>query len=201
MAYPRHLTLTEDERAKIGAVPAGSRLLKETVTNVSYPDGTEGQCRYERLGPACHRFTYRYQDGAHMSRRYFSKPLGNDKLTVSECATAMSEAAFYDAVDSERKNWFQRATESETRKRKADGTQFDAAHAREIAGQYCLCLKVGQKLIPVSDRFGSIDQAHAAWLRNKHTVIGCANRLDRRWEEPKYNPACADGHPRKEVAS
>jgi hypothetical protein len=211
MPYPTHLTLTEDERAQLGIGPAlngsptdstvrnaRSRLLKHHQGDITFPDTTKGTFSYERLAPAFHRFHFRYGDGEKMPRQYLTEPLTNDPRSIGRKAQELAEKAYREAVKEERKEYFCRASESPSRKRKRLGFQFRADRAKEIAGKYALCIRIGQRLIPVSsDLFADIFQAHEAWKGQRHLVIGCANRLDRRWEEPKYNPAHADGHPRK----
>jgi hypothetical protein len=215
MPYPTHLTLTEEERAKLGIGPATdslptsptvpgkrSRLLKHHSGNVTFPDTTEGTFSYERLAPDWHRFYFRYSDGTKMPRQYLTEPLTNDPRSIERKAQELAEKAYRDAIEQERREYFCRASESAGRKRKRIGFQFRADRAKEIAGKYALCVRVGPRLIPISSvLFQDIFAAHEAWKEQKHLVIGCANRLDRRWEEPRYNPAHADGHPRKEVST
>jgi hypothetical protein len=212
--YPTHLTLSDDERARIGISPSAStssespaalghrsRLLKHFSGSVSFPDNSEGTFSYERLAPACHRFDYRYSEGERMPRQYLYEPLTNDPRSIERKAQELAEKAYRSAIEQERKDYFCRASESAGRKRKRIGFQFRADRAREIAGKYALCIKVGKRLIPVSALFNDIYVAQEAWKEQRHLVIGCANRLDRIWEEPKYNPAHADGHPRKTIHS
>jgi hypothetical protein len=207
MPYPTHLTLTEEERAKLGLGSAASvaptqpgnhsRLLKHLSGTITFPDITEGTFSYERLAPTVHRFDYRYGDGQRMPRQNLYEPLTNDPRSIERKAQELAEKGYRAAIEQERRDYFCRASESPGRKRKRVGFQFRADRAKEIAGKYALCVKVGERLIPVSDLFGDIDSAHEAWKEQRHLVIGCANRLDRVWEEPKYNPAHADGHPRR----
>lgn len=210
MPYPTHLTLPEDERIKLGLGPTTkpdgsaplsanrSRLLKHHQGSVTFPDNTEGTFSYERLAPAWHRFHFHYSDGTKMPRQYLTDPLTNDPRSIERKAQEIAEKAYRAAIEEERRDYFCRASESPGRKRKRLGFQFRADRAKEIAGKYALCVQVGQRLIPVSPLFDSITKAHEAWKEQRHLVIGCANRLDRRWETPKYNSAHADGHPRKE---
>jgi hypothetical protein len=207
-SFPTHVTLSEEERARIGIGPMASdstsspnhrtRLLKYHSGSVTFPDNTEGTFSYERLAPAWHRFHFRYGDGEKMPRQYLAEPLTNDPRSIERKAQELADKAYQEAIEQERKEYFCRASESASRKRKRLNFQFRADRAKEIAGKYCLCVKIGQRLIPVSGLFSDIMAAHTAWKEQKHLVIGCANRLDRRWEEPRYNPAHADGHPRKE---
>jgi hypothetical protein len=211
-SFPTHVTLSDEERAKIGigSIPGSgslttttargnrSRLLKHHQGSVTFPDNTEGTFCYERLAPTWHRFHFRYGDNDRIPRQYLSDLLTNDPRAIERKAQELAEQAYRDAIERERKEYFCRASESEGRKRRRLGFQFRADRAKVIQGKYALCVKVGQRLIPVSELFDDIYQAHAAWREQKHLVIGCANRLDRVWQEPKFNPAHADGHPRKE---
>jgi hypothetical protein len=210
MPYPTHLNLTDEERAKLGLGPAAdgspivaplsgnrSRLLKHHQGSVSFPDNTEGTFSYERLAPAWHRFHYRYSDNAKMPRQYLTEVLTDDPRSIERKAQEMAEKAYRAAIEEERKDYFCRASETPGRKRKRVGFQFRANRAQEIAGKYCLCVKVGKRLIPVTVLFDDIYSAYDVWKERQHLVIGCANRLDRIWEEPRYNPAHADGHPRR----
>ncbi len=60
MTFPRGLTLEEKDRP----VRSPGKLVKTLEGTCTFPDGTDGTWAYERLGPACHRYDYRYGDGA-----------------------------------------------------------------------------------------------------------------------------------------
>jgi hypothetical protein len=119
---------------------------------VSFPDGTDGTCRYERLGPACHRFEYRYGDGAAMPWQHLTRPLENNGYAIEQQAQALAAACFTQATEAERRDYFARASEPTSGSRKADPSryQFSAKRARAVGGRYALCCRVGERLIPVS---------------------------------------------------
>jgi hypothetical protein len=74
-----------------------------------------------------------------------------------------------------------------------------AGDAKRLGGKYALCVWVGRHLIPISDPLDTFALAVARWgsRRELSAVIGCCNRLARRWEFLKYNPLTAHGHPKR----
>ncbi len=167
------------------------RLLKEHCCTVTYPDGREGACRYERLGPACHRFGFtNSEDGAFVSREYWTRPLQNTRPAIEEKAKEMAAVAFTSAMERERKEYFCRASEGAGRVKHPERYQMTAERAKQMAGKYALCQPVGSALVPVSAAFASLEAANAAWKARGDTrlVVACCCRLDRCWERPRYNP-------------
>lgn len=207
--YPQGLTLQRETLPGVaGAVtpppPAASskpRLLKEHACTVALPDGTEGACRYERLGPACHRFDYRYGDGSFLSRQYVTKPLGNAAIADVEAkARELAAAAFDEAMEHERKDYFARVTEPTDGSRKKNPSLYclDAEKAKEHGGKYALCMPLGNgRLLRVSSVVTTFSEIAVKWRNrtNAAFVVGCCNRLDRRWEMPRLNPLHTEGHP------
>jgi hypothetical protein len=84
--FPRYTTFGPEERERLGLLgtAAGSTPtphqrpgapIKAHRFAVTYPDGTQGECRYERLGPAWHRFRFFDRDHQELPRQYLSERL------------------------------------------------------------------------------------------------------------------------------
>lgn len=195
MSFPRFLTLQEEERP----VRTGSgRLLKQHHGAVTFPDGTNGTFAYERLGPACHRYEYRYNESGHkggilLPRQYLTRPLGNTPANIEEAGRKFAEKAFAEAIERERREYFRRATPPSGERLDPAAFQFSAKRAQEIGGTYALCLRLGAKLLPVGEkRFPTLAEANTAWQERPEAertklVVGCACRWSRRWEKPRFN--------------
>ena len=181
--------------------------MRDLTFEVTYPDATEGTCSYERLGPAYHRFEYRYRDGAHLSRTYRTLPLGNTPPEIAEAGKASAEKAFFEAVEHERKDYFARVTEPTdgSRKKKLLGRAMEAFQAKRYGGRYAVCLMLPEsgRAIRVTQDVATIREANALWVargRIPSYAACCCNRMDRRWEMPKYNPMYADpGYPERQA--
>jgi hypothetical protein len=189
--FPRGLTLSEAERVHVTA-PRGNSLVKQHECAVTFPDGSRGTCCYERLGPAYHRFDYRYGDGAPLPRQWWTKPLSNTIASIEAAAQARADAAFTAAIESERRDRFARVSEPTdgSRKKRPELYRMDAKTAKAQGGKYALCQPLGNHLLATSRLFDKIGEANDAWKQagNPALVVACCNRLDRRWEVPKYNP-------------
>jgi hypothetical protein len=208
-AVPKGLTLTPEERHQAGydrAAPTPGhpirvgRLIKCHRFPVSFPDGTEGSCTYERLGPACHRFDYDYADGAALPRQYLTRPFTNVPTEIEKRGQELALDCFLEAIEVERRDYFKRITPptSGARVPRPERFQMTAKRAKEHAGRYAVCTPVGRKLVPVSTLYDSLPTANHAWkaLGMRAWVVACCNRMDRCWEQVKYNPLHAEGHPR-----
>jgi hypothetical protein len=180
-----------------------ARLVKTHEFSVAYPDGTTGSCSYERLGPAYHRFDFRYFDGKRLPRQYWTLPLMNCQETIEEAGRARAEDAFKEAIEVERKDYFARATEPTDGSRKANPKKFrlSAKQAKEMGGKYALCIFVGSTLLPVTRRFDTLQEANARWIEkgNPALFVACCNRLDRCWGIPRYSPLYKEHPQLKEV--
>ncbi len=185
---------------------ARGRLLKTHACSVSFPDGTDGTATYERLGPAYHRFDFRYGDGSAMPRQHLTRPLGNRPADIEAKARELAGVCFREAIEVERRDYFARATEPADGSRKKDPSKYrmPAGRAKEIGGKYALCLPFpsGRRYVRLSPALDCFEEAAALWRqrRDGRCVVACANRLDRCWELPKYNPLLTEGHPRREDA-
>ncbi len=226
--YPRYTTYREEELRETlrGLDPDGrypqpdilalkqvkkgatsrSRLLKSHECAVSFPDGREGMCSYTRGGPAWHifRFTYRdYIGSTSLPVKYSLERIENSPAAIEARAKALATAAFADAIDRERRDYFCRVTENSSRKAQPEKFQMSARRAKHIAGKYALCLSVGGKLLAVSLLFDSLEAANTAWKErreefgDKRLMVGCGNRLDRCWELPRFSPLYKDYDPRQ----
>jgi hypothetical protein len=192
-AYPRHLTLSPQEKATIEPP-------KEIVVPVEYPDGTTGECHYQQLGPQCHRLSYRYGDGSLLARI----PIYTDVPTVSIAAKENAEKAFAQAILSERQEVFARATFPAGGGRDVDRNKATLTpdKAKELGGKYAVCLRLPSgKLLAVSRAYDTIEEANARYCADPSHVVACASRLDRRWMVPKYNPLHATRDFRREAQS
>ena len=75
-----------------------------------------------------------------------------------------------------------------------------AGKAKLLGGKYALCVPIGRHLVQHSHTFDTLEEANAAWRECSSKgglYVACCNRLDRRWELPRYNPLYKDGHSRK----
>jgi hypothetical protein len=173
----------------------GRVILKEHRFPVTLPDGTEAQCRYERLGSQYHRFEYIYQDGSALPRQNVFTRLANDSRSIEEKGRELASACFREAIEWERKDYFARASEPSdgSRKKRPEKYRMKAKTAKELGGCYAVCLRTPTSLFPVSSAFSTLEKANAAWKERAlpNTVVACCNRLDRCWELPKFNPLYA----------
>ena len=185
-------------------VGARSRLLKENHCPVTYPDGTEGTCRYVRIAPDFHHFQYRHHGtadgekppaerfltGTPLPTRRLGERFANTPEAIAERAQALAASAFSAAIHHEQQDRFRRATPPYGQKPDAKDYQFSAKRAKEIGGRYALCHRLGEKLLPDGPLFDTLEEANAAWeARGDHDLgIACACRWKRRWEIPRFNP-------------
>ena len=187
-----------------GAFPGRSRLVKSHSCPVAFPDGQEGTCTYTRGGPAWHQFRFTHQgtDGAarllpvlHMTER-----VGNDLGSIEEAAKRLASLAYTAAIRRERTDYFQRASEGGGRKRRPERCQMKMERAKQLAGRYAVCQRVGNRLLPASGTHEHLDDANAEWRtrRDRSLVVACCNRLDRCWELPRFNPLYAEFDPWQE---
>jgi hypothetical protein len=170
---------------------------------VTYPCGGSGHCRYERLGPACHRFRFFDWDGAELPRQYRSERLPSGGAPAIEATGQnLTTAVYAEAIQREQADWFRRASLPGDGSRTIDPARYrlKAGKARRLAGRYALCVRVGPSLLPCSRTFEHLEEANQAWRTGgtNDVYVACCSRLDRRWLLPRYNPLYAEGHPRKE---
>jgi hypothetical protein len=177
-------------------------LLKQHRFAVTFPDGTEGACAYERFGPAYHLFCHAYGDGTPLPRQYHARPLGNRPEDVEAKGRELATAAFCEAVERERRDRFARVTPPTDGSRKPDPALFrlSPADAKRHGGRYALCLPMpaSGRLVRSSRTFATLSEANFAWeeVGDRRLVVACCNRLDRCWQAPKYNPLYAKGAPK-----
>ena len=176
-----------------GAGRTGSgTLLKEHRFTVTLPDGTESPCRYDRLGSQYHRFSYAYHDGTALPRQNVFERLANDVKSIEEKGKQLASACFRDAIERERRDYFARASEPSdgSRKRCPEKYRMSAKTAKKLGGYYALCHRTQNGLLPFGVAYATLEKANAALLETDrpNVVVACCNRLDRRWEEPKFNP-------------
>jgi len=208
MKYPQYTTYSPEERARLFGIqpetpPTGrSRIRFRTLRCVvTYPDGSEASASYERLAPHQHRYVYRDESGATIARLYVNGPVENTVEAIESLAKERAQQAFEDAMEDERRYYFARASETfdGARKKNPDKYRLKASEAKERGGKYALCIRLGSKLVPVSEPLETFSLAVARWGSriDPSAVIACCNRLDRCWELLKFNPLVQHGHPKR----
>ena len=214
--FARFVTLSPEERQRVGYAEPGattvtaprSRLFKSHHFPVEYPDGSTGECRYTRLGLRSHQFRFVYQDGKELPRQYVSTFLNGGAPAVEAAGRERVERAFKEAIEHERVFYFARVSLPSDGSRHLDPARYrmTAGKAKSLGGKYALCVRIGRHLVQHSRTFETLEEANDAWQtcgssRNDR-YVACCNRLDRRWELPRYNPlyanplyAAVSGHP------
>lgn len=186
--------ITESEAQ--AAHRGGSKLFKEHRFTANLPDGTQAQCRYERLGSQYHRFEYTYEDGTPLPRQNLFERLANDRCVIEAKGQKLSEQCFRDAIEYERRDYFARASEPSdgSRKKRPECYRLKAKTAKELGGHYCVCQVYSRSLYPRTVAYSSLERANEVWkeLELPNMIVACCNRLDRMWEVPKYNPLYAN---------
>jgi hypothetical protein len=222
--YPRYLTLSNEDLAtlirqldpdgkhavtpetlRLGASPGASNgrslpLRKEHDCTVTYPDSTTGTCHYARGGPKWHLFRFRHSalkgttDDVLLPVQYVTETLGNTPAAIEEKAKALAETAFAAAIRWEWDHHFRRATPPGGSVVAPAAFQMSAKRAKEIAGQYALCTRLGKRLLCVKGLFPTLETANTAWRTGQDysLVVACACRWSRRWEMPRFNPLNAN---------
>jgi hypothetical protein len=146
-----------------------SRLIKSHSCPVCFPDSRTGTCAYSRGGPAWHQFRFTYgMDGMGTSLpvQNLTERLGNDRASIEAAARRLAEAAYAAAIQRERKEYFQRASEGGGRKRRPERCQMKADRAKQLAGRYAVCQRVGsRRLLPVAGTHERLDDANAEWRK------------------------------------
>jgi len=130
--------------------------------------------------------------------------VSNDLASIEEAAKRLASLAYTAAIRRERTDYFQRTSEGGGRKRRPERCQMKTERAKQLAGKYALCRPLGdrggtgERLVPVSATFESLDAVNEAWREkgDRNLVVACCNRLDRCWELPRYNPLYAAFDPR-----
>jgi len=208
--FARFVTLTPEQRLAAGYAEPGvtnapatrSRLFKSHHFPVEYPDGSTGECRYTRLGLRSHQFRFVYPDGKELpSRQYVGTLLVGGAPAVEEAGRDRVERAFKEAIAHERIFYFARVSlpSDGSRYLNPERYRLRAGKAKRLGGKYALCVLIGCHLVQHSRPFETLEEANAAWGEGNRNdlYVACCNRLDRRWELPRYNPLYKDGHPRK----
>lgn len=175
--------------------PGRSRLLKNHSCSVRFPDGRAGCCRYIRGGPAWHIFHYDYEDGSRLPTQHETKRLENDVASIELAARERAALSFAEAITRERKEYFQRVSESAGRRKHPERFQMKALRAKALSGKYAVCQSLGKRLLPVGKMHDRLEDANREWQEEHESrpflVIACCNRLDRCWEIPRFNPLYA----------
>ena len=203
--FPKGLTLDADEKFQAGYGVGAKNLypapaqpnVKRLRFPVVLPDGTEGVCSFEALGHTMYRFSYSLGDRL-LASQYYYKAIEDTVEAVDAVGQELAESAFLAAVDGERQG-FKAVKETPTRKKSGLPAMFTAKKAKELGGKYFLCQPVGRNLVPVSHPIEDMLAAVEMWRKQPHLIIGCCDRLNRRFEQPTLIP-CKE-HPKKtEVA-
>jgi len=200
-AQLRELTPPGQSVPTLSMVKGGKALLKTHSCKVQYPDGHSGECRYERMAPKWHLFHYVYEE-LPIGHQAYTYAMENSVASIEAKAQELTAAAYRAAIDYERRNYFQRASEPKdgSRKRQPHLYRMKAAQAKELAGRYALCRRSGTMLFVFGKAYESLNEANAAWREMGDTkiVVGCCNRLDRCWQLPRFNTLYAEFDPRVE---
>ncbi len=216
--------------AKNGSASRGSRgskLIKSHECSVSFPDGTSGLCKYTRGGPTWHVFRFEQEgDGfkavvpfalatrpSYLPTRNCTERMANTTVSIEAKAAELAQVAFAEAIALEYKDRFKRAIAPHGYNRyrlngaaqQAASPQMSVKRAKEVAGKYALCLRIGSqtdnyRLIPCTgvnnrDVFDTIEEANEAWKNHEHRArrfVACLCRFSRQWELPVYNSLHAD---------
>lgn len=206
-AFPTHLTLSPEERARLGLPEPGAvkatraaHLLRQHEFGVTYPDGAQGRCQYRRDGPIWHTFEFGYGDDPRgigvryrLPRQHYSDRLGNTPADIEAKGNELAVAAFAAAVKREQDERFRRAASPYGKAFDPTLCQFSVKRAKQIGGKYALCVRVCNRLVPSgSCLLDTLEEANDAWLRQPQPettplVIPCACRFSRRWEVPRFN--------------
>jgi len=184
MAFPRYTTFPPGEKPVRDRGP----LLKAPSCPAAFPDGSRGECRYTRYGPRWHRFDYARPDGP-LPHRYCSEPLANDAASIEAKAAELAVLSFREAIETERKDRFARATPQYGTKPDPSLYVASPAEAKKLGGRYALCLALPSgRLIRSSAVFATLEEANAAYgeVGDRRLLVCCFHRLNRRWERPKY---------------
>jgi hypothetical protein len=177
-----------------------SRLIKEYTFAVTYPDGVEGSCRYERGGPTWHLYHFLYRNGAPLPRQTVTSRLGNDIASIEAKGRERVAACYQEAIRRERETYFQRASEPSdgSRKKRPDRYCMKADKAKELSGLYAVCRVTRERLWVEGTMYRDLEKANAEWRERGdiRLVVACCNRLDRCWEVMRFNPLYAEVDPR-----
>lgn len=179
-----------------------SGLLKSHECAVLFPDGSTGTCRYTRGGPAWHifRFSHPGRDAGsirpmtrqELPAQHFTSRMENSPTAIALKAQEMASGAYDTAIRRERQEHFCRVMPPVGSKPDPFKAQFSVKRAKEIAGRYTICVKLGENLLPtVGFLLDTLDEANAIWRENgggEDVVLACACRWSRRWEMPRFNP-------------
>ena len=201
MSFPNDLILSPPPEHTTPATRTRKPLLKALDCAVDYPDGASGLCHYDRLGPAYHSFTFtRGEDKRPLSHLFGIERIANTEESIAAKCQDLAQAAFWRAVEQERRDWFARATLKAGSSRTVDPHTFRMStfRAKALGGKYSLCVPVGTALVPASPTYDTLREACNTWENNhRHLVVGCCSRLDRNWQLPHLNPLVKQGHPKR----
>ena len=188
-------------RSEGGSRMGSGPLFKEHCFTVTLPDGTESSCRYDRLGSQYHRFSYAYHDDSPLPRQNVFERLANDAASIEVKGKELAQACFRDAIEQERREYFARASEPSdgSRKKRPEKYRMNVKTAKKLGGYYALCHRTQNGLLPFGVAYATLEKANAALVETDrlNVVVACCNRLDRCWEEPRFNPLRKD-KPEKE---
>jgi len=178
-----------------------STLVREFSCTVTFPDGREGECHYDRRAPAWHLFRYQYCEGIWMPYVDWSFRLDGGESVIQTKAQELAEQSYRLAIAKERKEYFQRASEPSdgSRKRTPEKYRLSAATAKADAGYYAVCKQsAGGVHILSPVLYKDIENANTEWRERGDTTLRvlCCNRLDRCFELPRYNPLYKEYDPR-----
>lgn len=221
MRYPRYTTYGSDEELtaaiitidplrqtgataqalRSGNTGGSGRLVKSYQCSVLLPDGTTGSCCYTRGGPAWHVFRVEHPGRSKESIRlmgrcalpaqHVTERMENTPTAIALKAQELADTAYNAAILTEQQNHFRRVMPPYGQKPASALPQFSVKRAKEIAGRYALCIRLGSNFLPVTgEMFDSMEKANVAWQEHSYhdLIVACACRWSRRWELPMFNP-------------
>lgn len=215
--YPRYTTFRPEElqeqmkslcpegtpHLSMEQVFPGTSRIKCHTFSVTFPDGQQGTCHYERRASQWHNFRFQYADGVWMPYQSWNQTLQGDHSLIEQKGRELAAACYWEAIYRERKNYFQRSSEPSdgSRKKRPEKYRMKPAEAKAQAGKYALCERLGENYYPISPLFDEIDQANTLWREkgDPTLVVACCNRLDRCWTIPRYNSLYAEHDPRPAI--
>jgi hypothetical protein len=182
-----------------------ARLITSLDCAVTYPDGSAGCASYQRVSPTYHKVTYRSEDGIQLARLTFYEQLHPDHINLEAFLVENVGKAFEKAIETERADFFARATYPAGGHRSVDPNKatLKPDKAKRLAGRYAVCLVLPSgKLLAVSRDYETVHEANNRFLAEPRAdhVVACCSRLDRRWMVPRYNPLHKAHDFRKAVA-
>jgi hypothetical protein len=135
--------------------------------------------------------------GTALPVQHLAERIGNDRASIEAAAKAPRRGGLYGAIRASARSTSSAPARAAGRKRRPERCQMKADRAKQLAGRYAVCRRVGDRLLPVAGTHERLEDANAQWRqrRDYNLVVACCNRLDRCWEVPRFNPLYAEFDP------